>query len=122
MTTPELKMFENMLQTRVLELLRLQAERNPILIERSADALDGTLLAADRERSARALAEDFRLLRQAEAALARIRCGDFGICLSCEEPIPLKRLQAVPWAALCRSCQEKEEERRAVMPSLAQAA
>ncbi|HZU27491.1 MAG TPA: TraR/DksA family transcriptional regulator [Bryobacteraceae bacterium] len=122
MSTSELKNFEGALQTRARELLHAQAERRLIVVERSPDALDGTLQAAERERSARALGENFRLLRQVEAALARIRRGDFGICLSCEEEIPLRRLQAVPWAALCRSCQEKEEERQAFRPALARAA
>jgi DnaK suppressor protein len=122
MSITELKNFESALQTRARELLRSQAERRQIMVERSADALDGTLQAADRERSAQTLAQEFRLLRQVEAALARIRCGDFGICLSCEEQIPLRRLQAVPWASLCVSCQEKEEERRAFRPALARAA
>ena len=122
MNIAELKNFEDALQARARELLRSQAERRHIVVERSADALDGTLQAADRERSAQTLAEDFRRLRHVEAALARIRSGDFGICQSCDQRIPLRRLQAVPWAALCVSCQEKEEERRAFRPALARAA
>jgi DnaK suppressor protein len=110
------------LQSRAQELARFLAERNQITIERSADAFDGRLEAADRETSAQALAEDFRLLRRIEAARDRIRDGTFGICLGCEEGISLKRLRAVPWAALCISCQEKAEEGSACRLSLAQAA
>ena len=32
--------------------------------------------------------------------------GDYGICLGCEEPIPDKRLRALPWARYCVRCQE----------------
>ena len=50
---------------------------------------------------------DYVQLRLIEEALDRIQSGDYGICLSCEEPIPDKRLQALPWARYCVSCQEE---------------
>ena len=46
-------------------------------------------------------------LRQIQEALDRLQLGDYGICLGCDEPIPLKRLQALPWAKYCVPCQEK---------------
>jgi DnaK suppressor protein len=49
-------------------------------------------------------------LRQIQEALDRLQLGDYGICLSCEEPIPLKRLKALPWAKYCVPCQEKVAE------------
>src|SRR5687768_275852 len=45
-------------------------------------------------------------LRLIEEALDRLRSGDYGICLSCEEPIPEKRLRAVSWARYCITCQD----------------
>jgi DnaK suppressor protein len=44
-----------------------------------------------------------------EAALARIRSGEFGLCLGCDKSIPARRLQVVPWAAYCVSCQEQAD-------------
>ncbi len=35
----------------------------------------------------------------------------FGVCLECEEPIALERLDIVPWTRLCVDCQTAEEER-----------
>ena len=49
---------------------------------------------------------DYLQLRMIEAALDRLNSGDFGICLACEEPIPAKRLKALPWARYCVACQE----------------
>jgi DnaK suppressor protein len=49
---------------------------------------------------------DYVQLRLIEEALDRIHSGDYGVCLACEEKIPLKRLQALPWARYCVSCQE----------------
>ena len=50
---------------------------------------------------------DYGQLRLIEEALDRFRAGDYGVCLACEEPIPAKRLQALPWARYCVSCQEE---------------
>jgi DnaK suppressor protein len=49
---------------------------------------------------------DYTQLRLIEEALDRLDSGDYGICLSCDEPIPPKRLHAVPWARYCVRCQE----------------
>ena len=49
---------------------------------------------------------DYAQLRLVDEALDRLESGDYGICLGCEEPIPAKRLQALPWARYCVPCQE----------------
>jgi DnaK suppressor protein len=54
---------------------------------------------------------DYAQLRLIEEALDRLNSGDYGICLSCEEPIPPKRLRAVSWARYCVRCQEAGSER-----------
>ena len=43
-------------------------------------------------------------------ALARLREGTYGECMTCGEELNLKRLEAVPWAGMCISCQEKVEQ------------
>ena len=50
---------------------------------------------------------DMKLLREIADALHRMDREHYGICLECEEPISAKRLDAVPWARYCVSCQEK---------------
>jgi DnaK suppressor protein len=49
---------------------------------------------------------DYVQLRMIEEALDRLSSNDYGYCLACERPIPAKRLDAVPWARYCVSCQE----------------
>jgi len=49
---------------------------------------------------------DMKLLREISDALHRIEHETYGICLECEEPISTKRLDAVPWARYCVTCQE----------------
>src|SRR5271157_4538048 len=50
---------------------------------------------------------DMKLLREVVGALHRIDQGTYGICPECEEPISSKRLDAVPWARYCVTCQEQ---------------
>jgi DnaK suppressor protein len=53
---------------------------------------------------------DRRRLASIQSALERLERGEFGICEACEEEIPLKRLQAIPWASRCVQCQEQMEQ------------
>jgi DnaK suppressor protein len=62
------------------------------------DALQGQAMAQETER--RRQAE----LKRIEAALARIKSGDFGYCLSCDEEIAAKRLEFDPSVSLCVDC------------------
>jgi DnaK suppressor protein len=50
---------------------------------------------------------DMKLLREISDALLRIDHDQYGICLECDEPISVKRLEAVPWARYCVTCQER---------------
>lgn len=52
---------------------------------------------------------DRRMLRQVDAALEKIRLRTYGKCEKCEGEISIKRLEAVPFAEYCISCQEEEE-------------
>ena len=49
------------------------------------------------------------VLQMVDEALGRIEDRRFGVCISCEDEMNLKRLEAVPWARHCLSCQEKQE-------------
>ncbi len=44
-------------------------------------------------------------------AIINIRKNTYGICDSCEEPITVKRLKAIPFADKCIVCQKAEEYR-----------
>ncbi len=96
------------------ELRARLGQREPIAVTREPDPMDDGLQLAEREVATVNLSRERELLRQVEAALERIRDGSFGTCLRCEEVIAPKRLAAVPWAALCRECQEQLEQKAAV--------
>jgi DnaK suppressor protein len=50
---------------------------------------------------------DIKLLREVTDALRRIDQGTYGTCMECEQTISVKRLEAVPWARYCVTCQEQ---------------
>jgi DnaK suppressor protein len=47
-----------------------------------------------------------------DQALEKIKLGRYGLCQVCEKPISLKRLQALPWATLCRTHANLRKEPR----------
>ena len=57
---------------------------------------------------------DMKLLREISDAQQRIAQGTYGVCLECDEPISVKRLEAVPWARYCVKCQEDLATRAAL--------
>lgn len=60
------------------------------------------------------LASRAKALEQAWESFQR---GTYGICRQCRGQIPQRRLEALPGAALCLSCQEEEERAVAGVPT-----
>lgn len=52
-----------------------------------------------------------------DRALQKMDSGGYGICESCGNEISPRRLQALPWAALCRECVEDMESRKEEIPA-----
>ena len=44
------------------------------------------------------------LLNQIEHALVLIQKKKYGICEQCKEPIPIARLEALPYSTNCKDC------------------
>ena len=55
------------------------------------------------------MANEEETLELVEQALQRIRGRRFGVCEDCGGVITKKRLEAIPFAALCIRCAEQEE-------------
>lgn len=70
----------------------------------ASDTIDKSLLTSLNEANRRRLS-------LIDRALTRIKDGTYGLCMICKKPIPEARLEALPSALLCVSCQEKEEKR-----------
>ncbi len=54
-----------------------------------------------------------RALANIEDAISRIDAGSYGQCDECGQPIPEKRLLALPYAKFCVACQERLEQEEA---------
>ena len=52
-------------------------------------------------------------LEEIEAALEKMTQGNYGTCEACRNAIAAERLEAMPWAKLCRSCQQEQDRRQA---------
>jgi DnaK suppressor protein len=48
-------------------------------------------------------------LKLVDDALERFSLGTYGLCLDCGQEIDAARLEAIPYAPLCLSCQSKRE-------------
>ena len=49
-------------------------------------------------------------LQLVNEGLERMKDNSYGLCVNCHEEVQQKRLEAVPWACHCISCQEKQEQ------------
>jgi RNA polymerase-binding transcription factor DksA len=56
---------------------------------------------------------EFATLRKIDEALLRLQDGTYGMCSECEGEISEARLKALPFAVLCRDCQENVEDEAA---------
>lgn len=57
------------------------------------------------------LVNEQALLTEVLQALKRIDSGEFGLCVACGNPIPERRLEAIPWAARDVKCEQALEQR-----------
>jgi RNA polymerase-binding transcription factor DksA len=99
MTRLELSVFRNALQNIRSELLYARRRREFSAIRTMQGSnIQRTLVIEFPEH-------DVIPMTAIRSALSRIDAGLFGTCLDCEREIGLKRLAAMPWAALCSVCQ-----------------
>ena len=69
---------------------------------------EGATIGFERAQTA-ALLESVKVrLAEVDAALARVRGGEYGSCASCGRPIERERLEARPTALTCVACATRE--------------
>ncbi len=73
------------------------------------DVADMALEISQDEISSQLAEAESRELGQIEWALERLHDGQYGVCESCGTTIPLARLQALPYATTCITCQREAE-------------
>ncbi|CAE11100.1 TraR/DksA family transcriptional regulator [Wolinella succinogenes] len=86
------------------DIQHLKEENNPISLMSVSEKMDALESLADQNIQKRLLLDLEARLKKLEYALTRIDSPDFGICQICDEPIPYKRLFALPEATICVDC------------------
>jgi DnaK suppressor protein len=81
----------------------------------NGDDMDQAAFGYDRELGSARVNQLNQMLRQIELAMARHAQSRYGRCGHCNEEIPLARLRSLPFALLCRECQEIKERRECVL-------
>ena len=114
MEKKKLEAFKKRLETRQQELRRTvnrnQQDGRSADEDTAQDIADRAASSYNKEFLFSQSNNDRQLLQMVDGALARIRAGSFGECISCGEEINPKRLEAVPWTRHCIECQEKLEK------------
>jgi DnaK suppressor protein len=114
MDKKKLETFRKKLETRRQELrhmvVRNQQDGRTVDDEATQDVADRAASSYNKEFLFSQSNNDRQLLNMVDGALARIREGSFGECVSCGKEINAKRLEAVPWTRHCIECQEKAEQ------------
>jgi DnaK suppressor protein len=114
MDKKKLDTFKKRLETRQQELRRMvsrtQQDGRSADEDTAQDIADRAASSYTKEFLFSQSNNDRQLLQMVDGALARIREGGFGECISCGKEINAKRLEAVPWTRHCIGCQEKLEQ------------
>ena len=104
------RLLEEQKQLRDL-LERHQEERERVRLseasaERSPDptSADGGSMAFELEKELTLDENTKHLLNQIDHALVLIKKKRYGICVQCKDPIPIARLEALPYSTNCKDC------------------
>ncbi len=114
MNKKDLKKFTEMLLEKAKELKKTYAQTKSSSLENSDDgSMDIADSASDsynKEFLFSLSDEERKIIMLVDEALAKIGDNSYGKCSACGKDISLPRLNAVPWAKHCISCQELQEK------------
>ena len=82
-----------------VRLSEASAERSP-----DPTSADGGSMAFELEKELTLDENTRHLLNQIEHALVLIKKKKYGNCESCGSPIPVARLEALPYSTICKNC------------------
>ena len=109
--------YRELLRNLLAEYTPSELDKEALVITQQADELDTIQSSENRNMAVGRLSAHARRRQEIRMAMQRLDAGEYGLCVDCEEPIAVKRLQAVPWAERCVICQEAHEQESAHNPS-----
>jgi DnaK suppressor protein len=114
MDKKRLEYYKKKLQTRREELVktiaRTEEEGRLADDDQTVDLADKAANSYTKEFLFGQTNTDRKILNMIDDALKRMKNDEYGVCANCQEEMQQKRLDAVPWAKNCISCQEKIEQ------------
>ena len=114
MDKKKVELYRKRLESKQEELMRLVAKT-----EQDGRSVDEDVTQDIADKAANSYTKEFlfhqsddnrRILLLVQEAIGRIKSGEYGLCVACQEEVQVKRLEAVPWARHCIECQEKQEQ------------
>lgn len=91
--------YVNSAQTWKAEADSLLEGREPGDVQFDEESGEGDTLAIERERDLALSSHARAAVEEIDEALARLKAGVYGVCVTSGKPIPKERLEAIPWAA-----------------------
>lgn len=79
------------------------------LVESVMDNGDISVVETSEDINLKCLAFHKELLKEIDMSLTKLNEGTYGVCEECNYEISDERLKIMPFAVLCRDCQEKKE-------------
>lgn len=111
LTTAEIKAIKaHLLELREDAMARLKDKKRLDMPDNEVgDPIDDASKSLDKEILFELSGNAHKTLDQIEAALRKIDKGIYGVCEYCRQPIPKKRIKALPFARYCINCQHSTE-------------
>ena len=106
------EVLNRMLVDRQAEIRNRLRSLREVMPAKDCDVKDAEELSMEdfvRDMDVALMVMESETLHRIDEALLRLEDGAYGVCADCEETIAEARLQALPFATLCRECQEREE-------------
>jgi DnaK suppressor protein len=108
----DLKNFKQRLEKRLSDIMRNRKPIAPVTLDHSRvgrlSRMDAMQQQAMAQAAARLTAVEEQRIR---TALDRLKSGDYGLCMNCDEEISEGRLRADPSVLTCIACAQASEER-----------
>lgn len=114
MDKKKVELYRKRLELKQEELMRLVSKS-----EQDGRSIDEDVTQDIADKAANSYTKEFlfhqsddnrRILLLVQEAIGRIKAGEYGVCVACQDEVQHKRLEAVPWARHCIECQEKQEQ------------
>lgn len=101
LTGNQMSRLASLLQDQLEEMHRRLGHNEELFRSLAEDAsVDGI----ERQAARHAAEQDFESIQATNVAIAAMGAGAYGLCVTCETPIPFERLEAIPATQTCVVC------------------